>query len=117
MGQALHKLRAANGLRQFASLNEGMGRVLVEAMAAGKPVVASRVGGILDLVKEGQNGFLAGPGHEEGLSLAIKKLLDDKKMRDEMGKRGREMAQDFSVERMIEKIDVLYESLLNDTVS
>jgi len=95
------------------SLNEGMGRVLVEAMAVGKPVVASRVGGILDLVKEGQNGFLAEPGDEKGLAIAIKKLLEDKKIRDEMGKKGREMAQDFSVEKMIEKIDVLYESLLH----
>lgn len=95
------------------SLNEGMGRVLVEAMAAGKPVVASSVGGILDLVKEGQNGFLAEPGDEKGLAIAIKNLLEDKKMRDEMGKRGREMARGFSVENMIEKIDVLYESLLH----
>jgi len=94
------------------SLNEGMGRVLVEAMAAGKPVVASRVGGILDLVKEGQNGFLAEPGDEKGIAIAIKKLLENKKMRNKMGKRGREIAQDFSVEKMIEKIDVLYEALL-----
>jgi len=94
------------------SLNEGMGRVLVEAMAAGKPVVASRVGGILDLIKEGQNGFLAEPGDEKGLSIAIKKLLEDKEMRDEMGKKGREMAGKFSVEKMIEKIDVLYERSL-----
>ena len=85
------------------SLNEGMGRVLVEAMAEGKPVVASRVGGILDLIKEGQNGFLAEPGDEKSLAIAIKKLLKDKKMRDEMGKRGREIAQGFSVEKMIEK--------------
>jgi len=94
------------------SRNEGMGRVLVEAMAAGKPVVASRVGGILDLVKEGQNGFFAAPGDEKGLAIAIKKLLDNKKMRDEMGKKGREMAREFSVERMVEKIDLLYASLL-----
>jgi glycosyltransferase involved in cell wall biosynthesis len=94
------------------SLNEGMGRVLVEAMAAGKPVVASRVGGIPDLVKPGQNGFLVEPGDENGLSAAIEKLLTDKSMRDEMGKKGREMCQDFSVEKMIEKINVLYTSLL-----
>ena len=94
------------------SLNEGMGRVLVEAMAAGKPVVASRVGGILDLVKEGRNGFLVEPGDEKGFAIAIKKLLKDKKMRDEMGKRGREMAKDFSVVKMVEKIDVLYERSL-----
>lgn len=93
------------------SLNEGMGRVLVEAMAAGKPIVASRVGGIPDLVKHGQNGFLVGPGDIEGLSLAIRKLLIDKKMRDEMGRRGRTMALDFGVEKMVEKIDELYSSL------
>ena len=93
------------------SLNEGMGRVLVEAMAAAKPVVASRVGGIPDLVKHGQNGLLVEPGDIEGLSLAIRKLLIDTKMRDEMGRRGKTMALDFGVEKMVEKIDALYSSL------
>jgi glycosyltransferase involved in cell wall biosynthesis len=93
------------------SLNEGMGRVLVEAMAAAKPVVASRVGGIPDLVKHGQNGLLVEPGDVTGLSLAIRKLLADKKMRDEMGMKGRTMALDFGVEKMVEKIDALYSCL------
>ena len=93
------------------SLNEGMGRVLVEAMAAGKPVVASRVGGIPDLVKHGENGFLVEPGDENGLSAAIEKLLTDKTMRDQMGKKGRMMARAFSVENMVEKIDSLSASL------
>jgi glycosyltransferase involved in cell wall biosynthesis len=92
------------------SLNEGMGRVLVEAMAAGKPIVASRVGGILDLVTHGQNGFLVNPGDVDGLAHAIKKLLINKEMRDEVGKRGRIVAQDFGVEKMVEKIDALYSS-------
>jgi len=99
------------------SLNEGMGRVLVEAMAAGKPVVASSVGGIPDLVKHGENGFLVEAGDENGLSASIKKLLLDKKMRDEMGKKGRKMCQDFGVEKMIEKIDVLYASLLQERLN
>ncbi len=98
------------------SLNEGMGRVLVEAMASGRPVVASRVGGIPDLVKHGENGFLVEPGDENGLSAAIKKLLADKIMRNQMGQKGRIMAREFSVENMIEKIDVLYESLFLETV-
>ena len=93
------------------SLNEGMGRVLVEAMAAGKPIVASNVGGIPDLVKDGQNGFLVKPGDSKSLSFAIKKLLDDKKMREEMGKKGRAMAGNYSVKKMVEKIDALYASL------
>jgi len=99
------------------SLNEGMGRVLVEAMAAGRPIVASKVGGIPDLVKDGQNGFLVKPGDVIGLSSAIKKLLDDKKMREEMGRKGRAMAGDYSVEKMIEKIDALYTSLYKGKLS
>ncbi|MCP4681810.1 MAG: glycosyltransferase family 4 protein [Desulfobacterales bacterium] len=92
------------------SMNEGMGRVLVEAMAAGKPIVASSVGGILDLVEHGRNGLLVEPGDVNGLSSAIKELLTDKEMRKEMGKTGRAMASDFSMEKMLEKIDALYSS-------
>ncbi len=94
------------------SLNEGMGRVLVEAMAAAKPVVASSAGGIPDLIKDGQNGFLVEPGDVDGLHLAIEKLLDHKKIRDDMGRQGRAMAQDYSVEKMVEKLDTLYRALL-----
>jgi len=93
------------------SLNEGMARVLVEAMTAGRPIVASRAGGIPDLVKDGQNGFLVDPGDVNGLSSAIRRLLVDKKMRDEMGRRGRTIARNFSVEEMAQKIDALYASL------
>ena len=99
------------------SLNEGMGRVLVEAMAAGKPIVASNVGGIPDLVKNGYNGFLVKPGDVNGLSFAIKRLVDDKKMREEMGEKGRVMAENYSVEKMIEKINALYSSLYQRKIS
>ena len=96
------------------SLNEGMGRVLVEAMAAGRPVVASKVGGIPDLVEHKKNGFLVGPGDVNGTSLAIKRLLIDRKMRDEMGRMGRAMAQNFTVKGMVKKIDALYSSLYQE---
>ena len=98
------------------SLNEGMGRVLVEAMASGKPIVASNVGGIPDLVKHGHNGFLVAPGDANGLSLAIKKLIEDEQLRLEMGARGRTMARDYGVEEMIKKIDDLYTSLYQEKV-
>lgn len=96
------------------SLNEGMGRVLVEAMAAGRPVVASKVGGIPDLVEHKKNGFLVGPGDVNGTALAIKRLLIDKGMRDEMGRMGRAMAQNFTVEGMVKKIDALYSSFYQE---
>ena len=99
------------------SLNEGMGRVLVEAMAAGKPVVASSVGGILDLVKHGHNGFLVTPGDVVGLSLAIEELVRDERLRNEMGRRGSTMAQNYSVEKMLREIDALYSSLYEGDTS
>ena len=98
------------------SLNEGMGRVLVEAMASGKPIVASNVGGIPDLVKDGHNGFLVGPGDVNGLSLAIKKLIEDEQLCLKMGAKGRAMARNYGVEEMIKKIDDLYTSLYQEKV-
>jgi glycosyltransferase involved in cell wall biosynthesis len=99
------------------SLNEGMGRVLVEAMACGKPIVASNVGGIPDLVKDGHNGFLVGPGDVNGLSLAIKKLIEDEQLRLEMGAKGRAISRNYGVEEMIKKIDDLYTSLYHEKVA
>ncbi len=94
------------------SLNEGMGRVLAEAMALGKPIVASRVGGIPDLVIHGKNGFLVPPKNPEELATSIGILLEDSEKRAEMGKSGKAMASHFSKEKMVEKIAKLYEELL-----
>jgi glycosyltransferase involved in cell wall biosynthesis len=93
------------------SLNEGMGRVLVEAMAAGKPVVASRVGGIPDLVRHGETGYLVPPADDKALANGIKKLLDDPGRAKQMGQQGKEYCRQFSLEAMIEKLDDLYSGL------
>jgi glycosyltransferase involved in cell wall biosynthesis len=96
------------------SLNEGMGRVLVEAMAAAKPVVASRVGGIPDLVRDGETGYLVPPADEKALANGIKKMLDDPAKAKQMGLRGRELCRQFSLEAMIEKLDNLYSDLVDN---
>jgi len=93
------------------SLNEGMGRVLVEAMAAGKPIVASNVGGIPDLVQHGHNGLLVPPGDEKSLAISIKQLISNPQKAKLMGQRGRERCRQFSLESMVDKIDNLYEDL------
>jgi len=94
------------------SLNEGMGRVLVEAMALGKSIVASNVGGIPDLVTHGKNGFLVPPKNPKELAKYIQVLLEDKDKREKMGLAGKEMAYNFTSERMVEKIANLYKKLL-----
>jgi glycosyltransferase involved in cell wall biosynthesis len=96
------------------SLNEGMGRVLVEAMSAGLPIVASRVGGIPDLVKHGENGLLVPPADAGALERAISDLLSDKARRKHMGETGKRMCRPYSVEAMVEKIDNLYSRLLGE---
>jgi glycosyltransferase involved in cell wall biosynthesis len=94
------------------SLNEGMGRVVVEAMAAGKPVVASNTGGIPDLVKHGHNGLLVPPGNEKALAASIRQLIDNPEKAKLMGQRGQVLCDQFSSEAMVEKIDNLYQELL-----
>ena len=94
------------------SLNEGMGRVLVEAMAAGLPIVASRVGGIPDLVKDGHNGLLVPPADAIALEKAISSLIEDKEKRKKMGQVGTKMCREYSSEAMVEQVDDLYRELL-----
>jgi len=95
------------------SRNEGMGRVVVEAMAAGLPVVASCTGGLPDLVADGQNGLLVPPGDAPSLGRAILKLSDRPDLRQRMGDESRRRAEAFSLEQMVDKLDALYGRLLN----
>jgi glycosyltransferase involved in cell wall biosynthesis len=93
------------------SLNEGMGKVIVEAMAMGLPVVASDIGGIKDLVQNGENGLLTPPGDAHALSEALALLCRDPERRRRMGTAGRLIAPLYSSEEMTKKIELLYESI------
>ena len=85
------------------SISEGLPRVILEAMALAKPVVASRVGGIPELVKDNETGFLTEPGNAVELAGKLRILLRDKNMAIKMGKRGRELVQGkFSNEKYID---------------
>jgi glycosyltransferase involved in cell wall biosynthesis len=96
------------------SFFEGMGRVLLEAMAMEKPVVASRVGGIPDLVEHGVNGLLVSPGDVLELSNAIKTVVKDKKLAHEMAEKGRKrITEQFSAEAMVQSIEKVYNECLN----
>jgi glycosyltransferase involved in cell wall biosynthesis len=96
------------------SLNEGMGRVLVEAMASGRPIVASRTGGIPDLVIDQQTGLLVSPADESGLAEAIHKILQDPGKAKIMGQKGKARSKWFGVESMVAKLDTLYTDLIDN---
>ena len=93
------------------SLNEGMGKVLIEGMALGKPIVASCVGGIIDLVKNGDNGILVPPRDSDALSEAILKLIRNKKLAQKLGGNGKaKVYPEYDTSVMIRQIEDLYES-------
>jgi glycosyltransferase involved in cell wall biosynthesis len=102
-------LRASDVLI-LPSLHEGFGLVLVEALASGIPVVASRTGPASEIVREGETGFLFTPGDPVGLARALACLLADPERRHEMGRRGRQDAVErFALPTMVRRIEALYE--------
>ena len=95
------------------SLNEGMGRVLVEAMAMSLPCIGSRVSGIPDVIVEGETGLLVPARDSEALATAIGALLNDEARSRRMGELGRDrVVPEWGQARMIEKLDLLYRELL-----
>ncbi len=95
------------------SLYEGMGRALVEAEAAGVPVVATQVGGVPEVVLDGKTGILIPPKDPARLAEAVILLLKDKDKRISMGIEGRKfVTRLFGTEAMINKVSDLYEDML-----
>ncbi len=92
---------------------EGLPLVVIEAMFAGLPVVATRVGGVSELVEDGKTGILVPPNHPDALARAIRQLLDDRTLARTMGQAGRERAlQEFTLDRMLSETERLYADLL-----
>ena len=95
------------------SLFEGLGVSVLEAMAAGKAVIASRVGGLAETVLDGVTGLLVMPGDAEGLAAAIARLAGDRSLSLEMGRRGRTRLQEhFTLTQMASKNEAYYYALL-----
>jgi len=92
---------------------EGLSRIIIEAMAAGIPVIASAIGGNPEVVVHGENGMLVPTGNAELLAEAILKISSDAEMLKQMGKKAREhVASKFSIEENVNKIQNVYEEIL-----
>lgn len=97
----------------LTSRNEGTPVALIEAGAAGRPVVATDVGGVSDVVRDEVTGFLATPGDAAGIAEKLLRLLDDADLRRSMGGAGRDWVRDrFSSARLVKETASLYEELL-----
>ena len=91
------------------SRQEGLGLSIMEAQAAGVPVVASRVGGIPTLIEDGKTGLLVEPENKDALSEAIIRLLNDKPLRESIGIAGRVFIENnYSLDKMTEETLTVY---------
>ena len=97
----------------LTSANEGTPVVAIEALAAGKPVVSTRVGGVPDVVEDGEDGLLVEPQDVEGLADALERLAADRDLRARFGEHGRKrVVPRYRVERLVDDTDALYRELL-----
>jgi glycosyltransferase involved in cell wall biosynthesis len=97
----------------LSSRSEGFPRSILEAMRAGLPVAASRVGGVGEAVANGENGFLAEAGDVEGLAAAIRRLVEDVSVRQRLGRAARLAYEEkFALERTVEQTADVYRTVL-----
>jgi glycosyltransferase involved in cell wall biosynthesis len=95
------------------SMNEGTPVSAIEALASGTPVVATRVGGVPDVVREGVDGYLVEAGDTEAAADRLAALARDPGLRRRLGKAGSAHVRErYSVERLVDDVDRLYRSLL-----
>lgn len=96
------------------SLNEAIGRVLLEAQGLGIPVVATSVGGIPEIVRDGVTGILVPPKDSERLAEAVSGLLLDEEKRSGMSRKSKEWVDEkFSAQRMLKDIDTIYQEIVS----
>jgi glycosyltransferase involved in cell wall biosynthesis len=101
----------------FPSLYEAMGKVIVEAMACETPVVASRAGGIVEIVNDGINGFLVQPKDVKSLSQSILTVLQDSQLAKRLSEKGRETVETrFTWKHTVKQISKAYQKLISSGV-
>jgi glycosyltransferase involved in cell wall biosynthesis len=103
-------ITAALDVSVLPSHREAQGLVIIEAMAAGRPVVASAVGGIPEMIQDGVTGLLVPPGDPAALARAIVRVLQDAKLAERLGRAGQALVRGrFDVGEMLDRVATLYE--------
>lgn len=94
--------------------SEPFGLVVLEAMSAGRPVIASRTGGIIDIVADGETGLLVQPGDPLALRQAIERLVADAALRNHMGQAAQRKFKDFEVSALVPRFERVYQGVLQE---
>jgi len=98
----------------LCSDTEGMPNVVLEAFAYGRPVVATRVGGVPEVVTDGENGLIVPPGQRAPLIAAVRALVSDADLAARLGRQGRKTIEErFDFRRRTAGVEALYQSILD----
>jgi glycosyltransferase involved in cell wall biosynthesis len=108
------RIMAGSDIIALTSLNEGTPVSLIEAQAANRPVVSTRVGGIADIVAEGHTGLLSDVQDVQGFAANLLALVENEALRQRLGNNGAaHVMQRFSYQRLVRDMSALYQQLLN----
>jgi len=108
------ELLAACDVFCLMSFQEGLPRCIMEAMAAGKPIIATDVRGNRDLIQDGKNGILVPVKDYEATARAIERLSEDKMLREKMGLESLRLIREYSIEKVLEEMHEIYNFYLTD---
>lgn len=112
-GKKLDKMFKAANVFVLPSLNEGFGKVLIEAMAHGTPVIGTKVGGIPDIITHGKEGFLVPPGDTAQLAKSIIRILENNSLASSLGKAGLEKVKaNYLWSKQVDATNEIFEKLL-----
>jgi glycosyltransferase involved in cell wall biosynthesis len=93
-------------------MEEGFGLVALEAMSLGRTVIASDIGGLRDIITDGENGILVPPGDVEALRAALERALEDGRLRTKLGAAARRRVDDFTADEIVPQVERAYEDVL-----
>jgi glycogen synthase len=113
--EVLPLFRSARAVIVPSIVGDACPTVVLEAMAAGRPVIASATGGIVDLVVDGVTGLLVPPGDVSALAQAISSVLRDPRAAQAFGAAGRDRAREFTVSAVVERVERLYAGAIAET--
>jgi len=103
----------ASDIFVLPSLSESFGIVNIEAMASGLPIIATKVGGIPEIIKDGENGFLVEPKNPEQIAERILYLLSNNNIRRSISFNNKEKAKNYSWDLIVNKLIAVYSLCLN----
>lgn len=108
----VYKISSAADLFLFASLQEGLPVAIMEAMACGLPIVASRIRGNIDLIDSGKGGYLVHPMNVDGFVKGIQKITENKERLERMKRYNLEKVQKYGIDAVVEQMAGLYQSMM-----